>query len=255
MSAAAENHVREFVNSRRDFTIIHQDESSITLEGCYSLFAEHDDVLLADDYRLKIDVPFDYPVAIPSVYEICGLIPSDYPHKYSDGRLCLGIDGEIVASLEEDSSLDIFLESYVRDALYSANYYYRYGRFPFGDRDHGAIGVLSYYAELFDVDIRTSLDLLVCVAGKSYRGHLPCPCGSGLRTRNCHGPDLLAIIRTPSRQLAAETDFGQVIKELEFYARSEKEKEEAQARFNVWQASRKASHVHQIGCEKPFLRG
>lgn len=40
-------------------------------------------------------------------------------------------------------------------------------------------------------------DLLKYVTGFSnYRGHIPCPCGSGKKFRSCHGKQVLKDIRS-----------------------------------------------------------
>lgn len=203
----------ELVNAKTPFVIASEDKASITLEGDYALFAEHDGVLLAEDYRLRIIVPHDYPNAIPSVFEISGLIPPDYEHKYTNGALCLGVDGEIAASIASDDSLVRFLDGFVQDALYSAKYFYRFGKYPFGDRRHGESGILAYYAEIFSVDEAGASAILECLAKGKYRGHLPCPCGSGIKSKYCHGSEMLDILQSSPRQLAAKSDFGRICAE------------------------------------------
>jgi len=202
--------IAEFVESFPEFAVIAEDRKSTTLEGNYRLYAEHDGILLSEDYRLEIVVPSDYPLTIPTVFETSGRIPPDYEHKYENGALCLGIDGEIASSLSSDSSLADFLEGYVRDALYSAKFFSRYGRYPFGDREHGSAGILAYYAEAFGVKSEEALGILECIAVGKYRGHLECPCGSGLKGRDCHGKAIIAAIQDPARRRAAAADFERV---------------------------------------------
>ena len=236
----------ELVNAKAAFVIASEDKASITLEGDYALFAEHDGVLLAEDYRLRIIVPHDYPNAIPSVLEISGLIPPDYEHKYTNGALCLGVDGEIAASIASDDSLVRFLDGFVQEALYSAKYFYRFGKYPFGDRRHGESGILAYYAEFFSVDEAGASAILECLANGKYRGHLPCPCGSGIKSKYCHGSEMLAIIQSPPRQLAAKSDFKQIGTERELRQKLERKAWESLTPIEEWRAGLKrrvtASH-------------
>lgn len=229
----------ELVDAGLGFVVVSEDKSSITMEGDYALFAEYDGVLLAEDYRLRIAVPCDYPNAIPAVFEISNLIPPDYEHKYENSALCLGVDGEIAASIANDDSLVRFLDGFVRDALYSAKYFYRFGKYPFGDRRHGESGILAYYAEVFSIDEAGASAILECLAKGKYRGHLPCPCGSGIKSKYCHGSKILDIIQSPPRQLAAESDFERIGIEREQRQKLERKAWESLAPIEKWRAGLK----------------
>jgi hypothetical protein len=43
--------------------------------------------------------------------------------------------------------------------------------------------------------VRIILALLKIMADGSYRGHHPCPCGSGKILRKCHGPIMLRLLK------------------------------------------------------------
>lgn len=212
---SADNRVSELVALMPSFSVISRDERSTTVKGNYHLYAEYEGVLLSGNYSLEIEVPSDYPSSLPVVFETAGIIPSNYEHKYTNGALCLGIGGEIATALTKNGSLVHFLDTYVRDALYSAKFFERYGRYPFGDRAHGMAGILSYYAETFATDDEGAYNILECIALDKYRGHLNCPCGSGLKGRDCHGPDIIAVIKSSARRNAATADFKYVAAEIE----------------------------------------
>ena len=178
------------------------------------------------------------------MFEISNLIPADYEHKYENGALCLGVDGEIAASIANDDSLIRFLDCFVRDALYSAKYFYRFGKYPFGEREHGESGILAYYAEVFSVDEATALAILECLAKKRYRGHLPCPCGSGIKSKYCHGPEMLSIVQSPARQLAAVSDFKRIGAERELRKKLERKAWEYRAPIEAWRAGLKRRMVN-----------
>lgn len=103
----------------------------------------------------------------------------------------------------------------MRDALYSAKFFGRYGRYPFGDRPHGADGILEFYTERYGVDEDGAVGVMECIATGKYRGHLECPCGSGLRGRDCHGPKIIDAIRSPIRRRTAADDLRRVTREHE----------------------------------------
>jgi hypothetical protein len=62
------------------------------------------------------------------------------------------------------------------------------GKWPFGDRSHGRLGVLESFCELLgiDVDQGQAVSYLRLLARETIKGHVACPCGSGKRLRNCH---------------------------------------------------------------------
>jgi hypothetical protein len=100
----------------------------------------------------------------------------------------------IKAKFSEDPSLKGFVRNCLVPYLYSFSYYIRYGNLPFGELSHGIQGIYEYYSELFLIQDKNSiLKLLKILAGDNYRGHLPCPCGSGKRLRSCHGSIVLRI--------------------------------------------------------------
>ena len=43
-----------------------------------------------------------------------------------------------------------FIERYLLPYLYSYTYYKKYGKVPFGEREHGSFGIISFYKEYFE---------------------------------------------------------------------------------------------------------
>lgn len=102
------------------------------------------------------------------------------------------------------------MEGAISSYLYAALFHKKYKRYPYGDRPHGAKGILQYYMEFFDVSSdKEVLGLLGAIYQGNYRGHLPCPCGSGIKTRKCHGKQLLEIINNPLADVLKE-DFKRI---------------------------------------------
>ena len=91
-----------------------------------------------------------------------------------------------------------FIDDIIMSYLYTASYFKRYGTVPFGERSHGIKGIEEAYMEKYRVkEKRTLILLLAYVCGiKKYRGHLPCPCESGRKFRNCHGDVILKDIQS-----------------------------------------------------------
>lgn len=160
----------------------------------YTLDAEYGGIRIVEDFGLRIAIPDGYPLELPQVSETTDVIPRNYKHLYSNGSFCLGVNGELGAALSNDPSLPAFFDEFVVSYLYTAVFYLRYGRYPYGDRSHGAAGVLEYYSELFGTNSPQAYTIMRSIASGNYRGHLPCPCGSGIRGRNCHGKQILGIL-------------------------------------------------------------
>jgi hypothetical protein len=52
---------------------------------------------------------------------------------------------------------------------------------------HGAKGIFQFYRELLNApDLRVITTYLDYLTAKKVKGHWPCPCGSGMKLRDCH---------------------------------------------------------------------
>lgn len=188
----------------------------------YSLNAEFAGVPLAEDFGLEILVESDFPNIVPSVRETTNIIPPDYEHLFLDGRFCLGINGELVEGLLRESSLTAFLQGPVASYLYAALFHKLYGRYPYGDRPHGAAGIVQFYSErLEEPNDDATLALMEEIAGGKYRGKAPCPCGSGKATRSCHG-SLIRPLMTEPMKSAVSQDHRFVTNQLELFRKQRK---------------------------------
>ncbi|MHC4478545.1 MAG: SEC-C metal-binding domain-containing protein, partial [Planctomycetota bacterium] len=57
----------------------------------------------------------------------------------------------------------------------------------YGERSHGAQGLLEDYKELFRVEDDISvLEFLRWLSNGDYDEHVMCPCESGMKLRKCH---------------------------------------------------------------------
>lgn len=162
--------------------------------GPYAIDASYDGIRLAEDFELQLTIPADYPESLPKVREMSDIIAPSYEHLFVDCSFCLGVQGELLIAQLKDPSLVRLYDGPVRSYLYSYLFHKRYGRYPFGDRAHGTKGILQFYSELFDEpSLIKTWKLLLSAAAEEYRGHLPCPCGSGIVGRKCHGDAILHL--------------------------------------------------------------
>ena len=62
----------------------------LTISGTYLLNSSYNDIPLYDEYQVKIIVPWEFPTAIPSIWEVGGKVPreSTFGHFLDNGELC-----------------------------------------------------------------------------------------------------------------------------------------------------------------------
>lgn len=222
-----ERAIEELLKVRTGFKREAGQQGKVILTGPYSLDATYNGVRLAEDFDLQLVVPGDYPASLPTVRETSGVIDPGYEHLYLNGTFCLGVRGELLLAQLENPSLVALLDGPIRSYLYSYLFRKRYGNYPFGDRAHGVRGILRYYEELFgEADFPTIMKLLGAVCFENYRGHLPCPCGSGLIARKCHGETILKLKKSGATE-AFSSDFTTIACELTYLQQSVVKREQA----------------------------
>ncbi len=150
--------------------------------------------LIAESYSIEIEVSDQYPYSLPVARELGGRIPKSF-HTFTNGTLCLGAPIAIKMTFSKEPTLLGFVKTLLVPYLYSYSYREKNNEcMPYGELEHGAKGIIGYYLELFQVtSIDAVLKFLRAMAFNKIRGHLPCPCESGSKIRNCHGPKLVEI--------------------------------------------------------------
>ena len=143
---------------------------------------------IVGDFPVSILLTSDYPKDIPRVYAPDYKLPVGYSHVFvKSGQLCLGTVADQRFFLAEGHSMNEWIDSYIIPFFFSAEYFRKYGISPFGERSHNFVGTLEYYQEIFEVgDTEMAFLFLRLIATMGYRGGILCPCGSGLRIRDCH---------------------------------------------------------------------
>lgn len=153
---------------------------------------------IEDSFAIVLSLPYVYPSLPPTIQEVGERIPRDF-HTYPNGDLCLGAPVDVRSKFLRDPNLLPFVNNQVVPFPFSFRYFQDYGKMPYGQLAHGGEGILQYYQDLFHLNDNLALfGLLKILADGSYRGHLPCPCGSDFILRNCHGSLLQNLIPAQS---------------------------------------------------------
>lgn len=172
------------------------DEKEIILTGLILVNRVYGGFHVCEEYSVKIVIPIGSK-ELPFVVDAGNHIADDYPHRYSNGTLCLETDTNMRIRFIDGLSLVKWMSEYVEAYYFSYEYFQRYGEFPFGERAHGYIGVIQTYADFFDEpDLVKTFNLMDYISTKKYRGHILCPCGSGKRLRDCHGTQIKKFLMT-----------------------------------------------------------
>lgn len=134
-------------------------------------------------YHIEVHIPFESD-KLPYVFDIGNAIDSNYNHQYKDGPLCLETDFAIRIRFVDGLNLVSWMQEFVEPYFFSYEYYQRFGCFPFGERSHGIEGILQSFGDVFqETDSIKVCKILMFIYSDRYRGHLPCPCGSGKNIR------------------------------------------------------------------------
>ena len=113
-----------------------------------------------DSYEILVGVPPAFPWQEPAVFETGDRVPrtADRHVFESHGNCCLGVWEEWLLR-SRDHSASAFLQGPLHDYFLSQSWYEAKGEWPFGDRSHGALGVLEAFCEILGVALSHELAL------------------------------------------------------------------------------------------------
>ena len=142
-----------------------------------------------DCYEIIVGVWANFPWEEPIVLETGGRVPKladrhVFPKK---GNCCLGVWEEWLLTAP-DRNFETFLTGCLHDYFVSQSWFEAKGEWPYDQRSHDEEGIIESYAELLGLEENTGViaDHLRLLSRAQGKGHARCPCGSGLRLRDCH---------------------------------------------------------------------
>lgn len=143
------------------------------------------------DYSIIVATRSTHPRDIPLLFCNDPKLPIDIPdrHIINAGQACLGVNTEIKAKWQSNRGIIGFFEDFVEPFLSWQLFYEAHGHAgPFGQRSHGAKGILEFYAEFLGLPYELHIPMFMEMLGRlnKPKGHEPCPCGSGRKLRYCH---------------------------------------------------------------------
>jgi hypothetical protein len=167
---------------------IMENPSSIVVEGSFVLGSEEGNF---DQFEIRLNLSERFPEIEPKVFETNNRIPRIQDrHINPDGDCCITVWESWLVSAP-DLSIRGYVQGPLREFFLNQWFFERKGKWRFGERAHGTQGMVDAYAEALGItaNIGTVLRYLKSLATKP-RGHLECPCGSGVILRKCHQQQL-----------------------------------------------------------------
>jgi len=159
------------------------------VHGTYGIFIPGSDRQI--EYGISILMPSKYPKEMPILFCNDPKLPVGNidRHIMDNGSACLGVYADIMTRWSKKPEILCFLDGFVAPFLVWQAYYDTHHKPPlWGERPHFTDGIIDYYAELLHINKGLSVvEFMRLLARKNHpKGHEICPCGSGLRLRNCH---------------------------------------------------------------------
>jgi len=166
-------------------------QDSYAIFGTLKAEADYQNVVSICEYEIKIRVPSDYPLSVPTVFEVGGKIDRSF-HRNPDGSLCLAVPAELKQKFNRSKTLVNFVDNLVIPFLFSHKRFIETGTMPYGELSHGSAGVYQYYCEHFKTNnpqiVAEYLSCLLKVPDKTDNNF--CPCGSSKSINDCHKREL-----------------------------------------------------------------
>lgn len=171
--------------------VLDQCADDVVVKGVFPVL-DGEDVL--DRYEVLMRFPPDYPDVPPSVWEMGGRIPR-LADRHNSESACLFVPFEWRLR-RPDATFRTFLDNAMRGYFIGQSLVELGGSWPYGERAHGAEGMLQALAEMVGVtDLEAAARAARMIAKPVIKGHWGCYCDSSRRLRDCHGDQLRDVQR------------------------------------------------------------
>ena len=187
--------IAELTSVHKGLSHVVEHDAHTLVSGALGFEASADGLeTISESFDVELSVPRAFPERFPQVRETGGRIRADYEHRNREGTLCLAVPIEERRVFLDQPTLLGYVDGLLVPYLYGYSFWTKHGFHPFDEAPHGSEGILRHYVDTLGVpDPVAALAVISFLFEHGYRGHHPCPCGSGCRVRVCHGPALRAL--------------------------------------------------------------
>ena len=194
--------------------LIHDTDDSFNIVGRIGFQSRIKNVLIKDDFQVKISISDKYPEELPVVIETEGRIPEKF-HRNKDEQksLCLGTFLDLHMKFYEDKTLLHFVNNCLIPYLLRFSYWEKTGEIPLGERSHGIEGIYETYYSVLTVSKKMTVVRFIIITLKGSNDYDKCPCGSGKRYFKCHKP-IITKIRKIVPESIIISDYLSIIRDL-----------------------------------------
>ena len=195
VTANLRKQIAELNSVHKGLTHVVDSDAETLLSGTLDFEASADGLeTITALFEIELMVPHVFPDRLPRAKEVGGQIRTDYEHVNLDGTLCLAVAIEQRRVFFERPTLLGFVDRLLVPYFYGYCFWSKHGYHPFDEAAHGSEGILHHYMETLVLrDSLAALAVICFLFEHGYRGHHICPCGSGRKVRQCHGPALRAL--------------------------------------------------------------
>ena len=203
-------------------------DNALVATGVMALSASENETQYG--YEIAVRFPFLYPKDVPSLLCVDDRLPIETArHIMHNKEACLGTPLEVRYSWCMAPTLTNFMNNLVAPFVAWQLHYETWGTAPpWGERAHGAVGIIQHCCELLASKLQCPVNvveqLIVDCMQPSQR--MPCPCGSGLQLRRCHGKFIYQLRGIYEQMLNINTDqskneqlasFDKIIEQIDAY--------------------------------------
>jgi hypothetical protein len=162
--------------------------SPIVVRGSFVLGSQQGSF---DQFEILLHLSGRFPAIEPKVFETDNRIPRIQDRHINPGGDCCITVWESWLATAPDISIRGYFKGPLQEFFLNQWFFEKQGKWRFGERAHGTEGIVEAYSEALGIpaNAETILRYLKSLAAKP-RGHLKCPCGSGVILRNCHQQQL-----------------------------------------------------------------
>ena len=143
ISSNISSQLAQFLKEQPRFCV-NQSGGYYILDGYFLVDLKDKGFIVDRCFEVRILVPVEFPAKLPSVFYDRRLIPFGFDHINSNGSLCLSTTKSQEDFLTVNPSLLAFFNLFLKNYLFSVEYFRKYSVFPFGKWSHGQKGEREY---------------------------------------------------------------------------------------------------------------